>query len=144
MAGNFSIMLWNRKGAASSSFFCYYKQYLDVSHSNMLVIMETRIHPSRLENTFRLQGFDGFTFSEGRGLLSGIVVAWKSTAVQVLVVDTKFQYIHMQIGFGSLKQSYFTVVYASSVEDTRCDLWTDLRGVAFYGSIMAHCRRFEQ
>lgn len=91
-----------------------------------------------------MQGFDGFTFSEGRGLLSGIVVAWKSTAVQVLVGDTKFQYIHMQIGFGSLEQSYFTVVYASSVEDTRCDLWTDLRGVAFYGSIMAHCRRFEQ
>lgn len=54
-----SIFLWNCRGAASPSFFRHYKQYLEACRPEIVVIMETRVDPGRLQRTFNLLGFDG-------------------------------------------------------------------------------------
>ena len=62
-----SIFLWNCRGAKSSSFFGYCKQYLDNNKADIVIIMETRINPQKLEKTFRLLGYDVFDFSDTNG-----------------------------------------------------------------------------
>lgn len=72
---NHKKKLWNCRGAASPAFFRYCKQYMEVHHPEIVVIMELRVDPWKLQKTFILLGFDGFLCSDGRGFAGGIVVA---------------------------------------------------------------------
>lgn len=62
------IFIWNCRGAASPDLFRNCKQCIDVHRPEIFMIMETRINPIRLKNTFNLLGFDGFTYPENRVL----------------------------------------------------------------------------
>ncbi|CAJ2649027.1 unnamed protein product [Trifolium pratense] len=77
------ILVWNCRGAASSSFYRNCKNCLDIHHPEILAIMETHISPLKLQQSFQLMGFDGFNYSENRGFAGGIIVVWKSNKVDV-------------------------------------------------------------
>jgi exonuclease III len=74
---NINIFVWHCRGAASTSFHRYCKQYVSMYNPSILVIVETRCNTSKLKSTFNLLGYDGFEASEGQGYAGGIVVAWE-------------------------------------------------------------------
>lgn len=56
----------------------------------MLVILETRLDPLRLQKTFIKLGFDAFEYLETRGYVGGICVVWKKNKMDVVVHKTHF------------------------------------------------------
>jgi hypothetical protein len=124
------ILVWNCRGAASTAFYRYCKQYVSTHHPGMLVILETRCDPQKLRQTFLLLGFDGFLASEVRGYAGGIVVGWKTQSMQVISNQCNFQYMLLKVHFKNGKEWYFSPLYASPNEDNRKLLWEDLKNIA--------------
>jgi exonuclease III len=71
--------VWNCRGAASSAFYRSCKHYLDIHKPEVMVIMETRVDPKKLNKTIKLLGFDHMHHTDCRGFAGGIIVAWKSS-----------------------------------------------------------------
>jgi exonuclease III len=119
--------LWNCRGAASPAFYRSCKQYLDTHKPEVVVVMETRVDPNKLAKTFKLLGFDNMQHTECRGYAGGIIVAWKSSDVQISVESADFQFMHLKIAFMNGTSWEFTAVYASPKEDLRQEMWTKLK-----------------
>jgi exonuclease III len=122
--------LWNCRGAASSAFYRSCKQYLDVHKPEVMVIMETRVDPNKLNKTFKLLGFDFMQHTDCRGFSGGIVVGWKSNDVQINVEITDFQFMHLTIAFMNGTSWKFTAVYASPREELRKEMWLKLHRIS--------------
>jgi hypothetical protein len=117
MISQSKIFVWNCRGAASTSFYRYCKQYVLECKPVMLVIMETRCDPCKLKKTFNLLGFDGFLASEVNGYAGGIVVVWKEDYMMVNMQIKKFQFLHLHVQYHQGGSWYFTPIYASPNED---------------------------
>lgn len=66
IAQNHKIFLWNCRGAASPAFFRFCKQYMEVHHPAISVIMEIRVDPWKLQKTFSFKGLmDFYVLREG-------------------------------------------------------------------------------
>jgi exonuclease III len=127
---NQKIFLWNCRGAASTAFHRSCKYYLDIHKPEVIVIMETRVDPEKLRNTFMLLGFDNMHHSQCRGFAGGIVVAWKMNDVNMNVEITDFQFIHLTITFNGGPSWKFTAVYASPREELRMEGWRKLQNIS--------------
>lgn len=122
-----NIFLWNCRGAASSSFHRFCKQYLDVHHPDVVVVMETIVDPLKLQRTFGLLGFDGFLSTDVQGYAGGIVVVWKTAQLHITLLRREFQFLHLRVNMGNMAEWFFTPIYASPNEEARRGLWADLR-----------------
>lgn len=67
---------------------------------------------------------------EGRGFAGGIIVAWKTRNISISVLETNFQFIHMQVQVRDSSPWCFTAVYASPVDATWVELWSRLHVLA--------------
>lgn len=92
--------------------------------------METRVDPNKLKRTFQLLGFDGFCCSNVNGFAGGIVVAWKTEVVQLVVVNITFQFIQLKVSYVGEPEWYLTALYASPNDEMRQQMWDDLVVIA--------------
>lgn len=88
--------------------------------------MELITHPSKLLNTLRILGFDGFSYAENKGFACRIITAWKTQLVKIKEIVNNFQFPHLQTSYICGQSWYFTSVYVSPDEDLRKDLWHQL------------------
>jgi exonuclease III len=124
------FMVWNVRGAANTSFYRNCKQYLDIHHPEVLVIMELRTHPLKIKNPVAMMGFDGYIFSENRGFSGGIVIAWKKSAVDVSCQHIDFQFIHTRLVIHGKQEFLFTAIYASPVDENRQAMWDNIKSIS--------------
>lgn len=123
-------MLWNCGGATNQAIFRYCKQYREVYHPNIIVIMETRIDPMKLSKSFSKLGFDDFAYANCQGFAGGIIVTWKKKQIFIQVEKIDLQYLHLSISTGKEANWWFTPVYASPKDELRTKLWEDLSNIA--------------
>ncbi|CAK8579249.1 unnamed protein product [Lathyrus sativus] len=88
--------------------------------------METRVTSDNLTPTLERLRFDKFVVSEASRFSGGIVMAWKSEKVNVDVIYTYFQFLHINLKFSGGEEFLFTHVYASPREERHKDLWVEL------------------
>lgn len=124
------ILIWNCRGAASPDLFRNCKQFVDVHCPEVFAIIETRCNPLRTQNTFRRLGYDGFSFSENRGYAGGIAVGWKTDLVLMVEDRNDFQFLHFNVVMHDHRSWFFSIVYASPVEEMRAELWGTLATMA--------------
>ncbi|XP_058760448.1 uncharacterized protein LOC131633779 [Vicia villosa] len=124
-------MMWNCRGAASREFrrVCY--NFLKQINPSIVVIMETRMNPLNLANTFRSMGFDKLMGTDVQGFAGGIALAWKSDIVKVEILRKHFQFLHLQIKLNTGEEFLFTPVYASPNRSIRDVLWEELTQISF-------------
>ncbi|PNX90274.1 hypothetical protein L195_g046397, partial [Trifolium pratense] len=118
------------QGAANNSFYRNCKQYIDIHHPEIFVIMELRTHPLKIKNSIEMMGFDGFLFSENRGFSGGIVIAWKKSVADINCIHSDFQFLHTRLVINGRQQFLFTAIYASPVEENRQDMWAKITNIA--------------
>ncbi|XP_058774266.1 uncharacterized protein LOC131648533 [Vicia villosa] len=123
-------MVWNCRGAASKSFYRYCKHYMDMYHSSMLVILETRCDPKLLDKTFEKLDFDKNMFVENRGYSGSIVVEWKSSYFEINLCKKDDQFLHLHIKDNDKQDFFFTAVYASPHENKKKLLWEMLNDIS--------------
>lgn len=130
VAINSSFFLWNCRGAASPSLLLFCKQYIDSYHPHIFVLMELRVDAVKLRKTCQLLGFDMFHYSNGCGFSGGIVIAWKSSNVTISIIQTHFQFIHMEVEDSGGMNWFFTVVYANHGYYAKRILWEELTHIS--------------
>lgn len=85
MLTNNKIFVWNYRGAASSSFYRYCKNYVNQYKPAMMIVIETRCTPSFPSKAFKKLGYDMIESSDNSGFIGGIVMGWKSNEMNVHV-----------------------------------------------------------
>ncbi|XP_058726963.1 uncharacterized protein LOC131598369 [Vicia villosa] len=122
-------MVWNCRGATSSAFFRYCKQYIDNYKPGVLVIVETRCNPSIPIKALRRLGYDSMESIDNTGYAGGIVVAWKSSDIGLSLHMKTTQFIHFKVELEK-EEWYFTAVYASPNDIQKQLLWHELQYLA--------------
>lgn len=125
-----NLFVWNIRGAGNPELFRNIKQFTDVHKPDVLVIVEPRVDPSKLQRTFPLLGYTGFCYSPVQGFAGGIILAWKQANVSVKVLKTTSQFIHAEISINREQEWFFTAVYASPHECSRRIMWGELSNIA--------------
>ncbi|XP_058733248.1 uncharacterized protein LOC131604851 [Vicia villosa] len=123
-------MVWNCRGAASKYFYRYCKYYLDMYSPLMVVISETRCDPNILKGSFEKLGYDGRLVVDNRGYSGGIMVAWKTTSMEVNFIRSNTQFIHLRVQTGSRQEYFFTAVYARPNENDKKLLRDELKNIS--------------
>lgn len=85
----------------------------------MIVIVEIRCEPSKLERVFHKLGFNGFLATDNQGYAGGTIVAWIEEVMKVTLITKKIQFMHIYMEPRHGKAWYFTHVYASPNCDNR-------------------------
>ena len=121
-----NIILWNCRGVGNKNFVSHARLVLDVCFPELLILMETKISSSRGGGILKALGFDNWELVEGNGFAGGIWMAWRGNALDVDIIQLKFQFIHARLKPKSGDSLLFTVIYASPEPNLRFDLWKEL------------------
>lgn len=125
-----NILAWNVRGAANTELLSNVQQFVDVHKPDVLIIVETRVDPSKLKRTFLLLGYNGFCFAQVNGYAGGIIIAWKEENLHIKVLRTTFQFIHVKVRVNGEHEWFLTAVYASPHENNRRLMWDELHDIA--------------
>ncbi|KAJ4836985.1 hypothetical protein Tsubulata_017996 [Turnera subulata] len=93
---------------------------------DILVLVETWVTYTRVFPFLQTLGFADGVFVDPIGFSGGIWVVWKPNIVQVQVLASSRQYIHMSIHSTADPVWYFTAIYGSPTRELREHLWNDL------------------
>lgn len=120
-----NIMAWNVRGAANTDLFSNLKQFVDIHMPDILIIVELRVDPSKLQRTLLLLGF-----ATRNGYAGGIIIAWKDHNLSIKVLKTTFQFIHVEVCIKGEQVWFLSAVYASPHERERKVMWEELLAIA--------------
>ena len=124
-----TTMFWNTQGAASPSFRRSFFTMVQNYKPSLVVLLEPRISGYKADNFIKRSGFDNSYRVEAEGFAGGIWVLWKDF-LQVEVVASHSQYVHLQISNNHSFLSWLTTIYASPHPNIRKHLWGELDKLA--------------
>ncbi|XP_058784670.1 uncharacterized protein LOC131659504 [Vicia villosa] len=130
MLTNNKIFVWNCRGASSSAFYRYCKNYVNQYKPAMMIVVETRCNPTLPSKAFKKLGYDMIESSVNNGFTGGIIMGWRLGEMNVHVCQKNEQYNHVSIKEDNDMKWYFTTVYARPNEDSKKILWDDLKVIA--------------
>lgn len=115
-----TFMTWNCRGGGSRTFPNLVRDLRMRHDIDVLVLFEP---------LSRLSFSDSYKVN-ARVFSGGIWVLWNNASVQVEVLQSYTQLVHMRIGMANMVPWYFTAIYGSPQMQIRQDLWRDLRQIA--------------
>ncbi|XP_057745165.1 uncharacterized protein LOC130963033 [Arachis stenosperma] len=92
--------------------------------------METRCSGDNAKKAIRSFGFNFYHIEEAQGYSGGIWIMWKDPDLDIRVVQSKMQFVHMIMKNGSNESWALTAVYASPQESRRKELWVELKRIS--------------
>ena len=95
------------------------------SKPNVLGLVETRCSGSHADANFSKVSFDNWTRIEALGFRGGIWLFWKDH-LNISIIRTHPQFIHVRINQNGHQPWLLTVVYASTTPSLRKLLWKEL------------------
>lgn len=107
-----SILTWNCRGAASTSFWVSLKDLVTCYKSNILVLVETCIHSDRAQQIMNSLHFVNFFAVEAMGFSSGIWLFWDNYVPSMEILAWNEQCITTAISGGMYVDWVFSAIYA--------------------------------
>ncbi|XLR08090.1 hypothetical protein S83_036028 [Arachis hypogaea] len=124
-----NIMAWNCRGAAGKPFGRTLTDYLKVYRTDIVILLETRCSGDKARNVIRKLGFNYYHIEEAVSFSGGIWIMWNDVDINIFVLVSKAQHVHLGIKRGIQEEWLLTAVYASPQEGRRRELWHDLRNL---------------
>ncbi|KAL4307123.1 uncharacterized protein LOC107605009 [Arachis ipaensis] len=124
------FMSWNCRGAASKAFSRTLRELTKVYKPDLVILMETRCSGDNAKKAIRSFGFDFYHIEEAQGYSGGIWIMWKDPNLDIRVVQSRMQFVHMTMKNGSNESWALTAVYASPQESRRKELWAELKTIS--------------
>ncbi|XVF22870.1 hypothetical protein REPUB_Repub12eG0208500 [Reevesia pubescens] len=122
-----SVIFWNTRGAASSTFLAHAKDLISLHRPDMLILVEPRISGNKAERVIRRLGFDEATRVYAVGFSGGIWILWNTSFGRVQILSKTQQFITLlvddKLGFSWA----ITAVYASPIPAVRDTFWQFMR-----------------
>ncbi|XP_031131792.1 uncharacterized protein LOC116033172 [Ipomoea triloba] len=120
------IFSWNCQGAASKSFIRTAKWFISKYHPNIFCLVETKTSGCNADSLCAKLGFDKWARVEALGFSGGIWILW-SNSVQIEVLHSHPQFVHMAITDQLGRFWNLSVVYGSPTLHLRRRLWSSLK-----------------
>ncbi|XP_038688766.1 uncharacterized protein LOC119987931 [Tripterygium wilfordii] len=118
-------IIWNCQGAASKEFNRTLKDMLKFYKPGILGLLEPKVSGAQADSLCNQWGFENWVRVEAFGFSGGIWVFWKET-LQISVIKTHPQFIHLRVQSNGINSWLLTVVYGSPNFNLRKLLWMDL------------------
>lgn len=126
-----SLLAWNIRGVGDRSLPRLVKDLVNRHKVNLLALYETRINGETALRKIARLGFDSWFRVDATGFSGGICILWDSACLNVEILASHTQYVHMRCGPTDGSQpSLITCVYASPTPSVREALWGELRRIA--------------
>lgn len=126
-----SLLAWNIRGVGDRSLPRLIKDLVNRHKVNLLALYETRISGETALRKIARLGFDSWFRVDATGFSGGICILWDSACLNVEILASHTQYVHMRCGPTDGSQpSLITCVYASPTPSVREALWGELRRIA--------------
>jgi len=125
-----NLFCWNCCGAGHKSFLTSFKSYVNVVKFSLAVIIEPKISGSKAARVVDGMGFDSSFRVDARGFKGGIWVVWDSNQIELDVVSSGFQFIHLKGKMESGSLFFITAIYASPTATERVLLWDTLKSLS--------------
>lgn len=118
-------MLWNIRGAGSGSFLRTIRELIRVNNLLILVLVETRVGPSRADRIIQRIGFPNHDKVDSFGFSGGIWFLWRGdiVSVEVLSATDQMQMINVLVKHNLDSDGFFSAIYASPNVQKRKRLW---------------------
>ncbi|XP_031116601.1 uncharacterized protein LOC116020257 [Ipomoea triloba] len=120
-----TVITWNYQGAASKNFLRAAKMLLKKHHPDIFCLMETKTSGDNADTVCCKLGFENWARVEALGFSGGIWVFW-SDALQVEILTSHPQFVHMAITEPSGRRWNLSMVYGSPSGYLRRRLWNAL------------------
>ncbi|CAN1149275.1 hypothetical protein LINPERHAP2_LOCUS16930 [Linum perenne] len=125
-----SFLSWNCRGAGNKHFCPIVKHYMQTYNSKLLAILEPRISAANGKRVRDKLGFDFSIVEEAQGFTGGIWLLWKDPNLQISVINSSNQFIHVAFQSDEGASGLATFVYGSPHLHRRRELWRDLQIIA--------------
>uniref|UniRef100_A0A2N9F8F6 RNase H type-1 domain-containing protein n=1 Tax=Fagus sylvatica TaxID=28930 RepID=A0A2N9F8F6_FAGSY len=126
-----NILTWNCRGVLNT---CFRRAFLDLLHNTnpqVLILTETRLGGTRAMVLARSFPFDGFLCTKTIGFAGGIWILWKTDAVNLELLCSTEQEIHVSVKVSDSDPfGLLSVIYASPRQSERRILWNNLATIA--------------
>ncbi|RYR73445.1 hypothetical protein Ahy_A02g007794 [Arachis hypogaea] len=103
-------MLEPMVGAASKAFSRTLRELTKVYKPDLVILMETRCSSDNAKKAIKSFGFDFYHIEEAQGYSGGIWIMWKDPDLDIRVVQSKMQFVHMIMKNDSNKSWALTAV----------------------------------
>ncbi|KAH7853129.1 hypothetical protein Vadar_033650 [Vaccinium darrowii] len=120
-------LIWNCKGACNNVFKRNMSELIFTHNPDVLVLVETKVPLSTLNDFFSKKGFTTNSFSDPVGCSGGVWVLWNPSNVTVSAVEVTNQATDATISRVDYEEWIFTAVYGSSNPSCRDLMWYDLQ-----------------
>ncbi|CAL5362434.1 unnamed protein product [Camellia sinensis] len=124
------ILFWNCRGAGNNKFKCNLVELIKLHKPEILILMETKVAFSTMNNFFNSLGFTASSTVDPVGRMGGIWIVWDTTQVNVRASSVNSQAIHATVHKEDYEEWVLAAVYASPNPTLRDQMWHDLTAVA--------------
>ena len=127
------MLIWNCRGAFNPNCFCLISDLIRKHLLAILVIMETKVSRDRTRSIVNRLPMDGAILVNNIRLTGSLWVLWDSTQVDVFVLSTTEQEVHVLVNLNSPDSQgpwLLSTVYASPRLAERHLLWDNLSTMA--------------
>lgn len=125
----FNIIFWNVRGACVRCMFRNIKLLRSKYNPAMILLAETKCESDGRLQCLRKLGFNELVSIPSVGQFGGIAAAWKSNFLNVSVLYSHRQYLHLNYIGGGISPFVLTGVYALPEANHKLMLWEDMRGL---------------
>ncbi|KAJ4847776.1 hypothetical protein Tsubulata_003312 [Turnera subulata] len=121
--------MWNCQGARKKQFKRHFKELCRTQRPKITVVVEPRVSGSVAERIISGLGYNCSHRVEARGFADGIWLMWNDDQVEVQILYSHTQLVHVRVSKGS-SAFFLTVVYASPQEKWRRYCWKNIEALA--------------
>ena len=126
---NMTMMYWNARGLARSSFKPNLLHLIAHNKPDILVLVETKVSRSHTADIVGSLPYDSWFLVEPVGFAGGILILWDPARVSLHVINSNAQGVHALVEVNT-NNFFLSTIYANTKFRIRKNLWNDLIDVA--------------
>ncbi|CAN1822966.1 hypothetical protein LINPERHAP1_LOCUS30173 [Linum perenne] len=116
-------------GVGHPKFLAALRAYVAKHKPTVVFIFEPKISGVKAALIIRRLGFDSHVRVDAIGFAGGIWVLWKAASIDIQILSSSSQFIHMQASIQHQPDFLMTAVYGSPLAGRRDVLWAGLRSI---------------
>lgn len=118
-----NLIAWNCQGVGNRSSRLELKEVVKKHSVDMVALLEPKMSGVGADKIINGCGFTDWVRVEAEGFSGGIWVLWTNSTLDVEIIESQAQFIHLKIWN---KEWYLTFFYGSPCEAAQPLLWRDL------------------
>ncbi|KAI9085895.1 hypothetical protein K1719_031972 [Acacia pycnantha] len=119
-------LFWNVRGACANSFLRQIRTICRIPNPDIVLLDEMKCEKESRFKCLQCLGFDGLCFVLSTGRSGGLIAAWKTAKVDVVVMESCRQFTNLCCTAEGQQPVILSVIYALPTQSSKSELWQRL------------------